>query len=212
MNTPPKPKDAIRYDPNRFRPKRARKRSDLDGVWSLFIEEKDIARLVGEIISTWPYVEEGMVDVLGLLLGDDTTAPRFIFRSVINQQGRIHMLRQLLANLPRNSDKPVGYDEVIDEFARLNTIRNGYMHGLWKTHQPTAKVYLSEPEGDHLFALDDRRVTKNEVVTVLRRMRLLIAKIGHGKNGLHLHLSGTPPLDPPESLLGQYGATFLPIP
>jgi hypothetical protein len=117
------------------------------------------------------------VAVLSVLLDDFTTAPRYIFRSLINQQARIEIMRNLLQNTARNAHLDSSFDEILNEFASLNHIRNGYAHGIWHSKVEARTAHLAEPMGDHWFFLKYRRVTKKELLLVGDRMAALLKQL-----------------------------------
>ena len=46
---------------------------------------------------------------------------RQIFRSITSQDGRVKLMRNLLETLPHNKSKSLRYDEMINEFASINS-------------------------------------------------------------------------------------------
>jgi hypothetical protein len=131
---------------------------------------------LGAIVSRWSHVEEFMTRVLGDLLGVTSGAVplRQMFRSIINAQTRITVMRNLLERAPRNRDKGPEYDELLDEFSAVNGLRNKYIHGLWSTHRGSGAVYFAEPTTDDFWFLTSRKIELQELEAVLVRI-----------NGLH---------------------------
>jgi hypothetical protein len=82
----------------------------------------------------------------------------------------------LLQRTQLNRNKDTYYDEILDEFDKLNGKRNAYSHGLWYTHE-SGSVYISEQSiGDHHW-LEARPVKLEEIEDTLTRMGNLWAKI-----------------------------------
>jgi hypothetical protein len=127
----------------------------------------------GHMASLWPHIEDRMIDVLTELLGGNADLPsRQIFRSIVSAQGRIKVMRSLLQRTELNDNKDQIYDEVINEFAALNDLRNALLHGLWYTHE-SGSVYFVEESVDDLSVFHAREVTAEEIETLINRMREL---------------------------------------
>lgn len=105
-----------------------------DGAYTGGIGDDQFAAALGQIASMWPHVEELMIHVFhDLLKIQDRILSGQIFRSIVNAHLRITMMRTALEESPSNQARPEFYDEVIDEFSKLNAARNTYLHGLWFT-------------------------------------------------------------------------------
>lgn len=175
MNTP------RTKQPKRYTGKRKEKsKSEPYGVYIYALENPEFAKVLGEIVSYWSHIEEEMIDILESLLGgseDNNNVPaRQIFRSIISEQARIKVMRSLLEFAEINHDKPKDYDEIIDEFAKLNKIRNTYVHGLWYTHESN-RVFLRETTAEEHFFTERREVKIKELKTVVTRMENLYERI-----------------------------------
>jgi hypothetical protein len=135
-----------------------------------------------------------MIRILSALLkrGEPTPA-RQIFRSVVNQQIRLRIMRTLLEQTEQNRALDTAYDEVIDEFDSLNGLRNKFLHGLWWTHTESGRVFFAEPSLDEFSFLDQREVKKKELETTLRRMATLTRRIYLGTPLSSLPISHRPP-------------------
>lgn len=102
--------------------------------WIGTITDPKFAEVLGHIVAQWAHLEETMIDILELLLGDSGDhAARQVFRSVNSTQARIKIMRTLLEESKLNEHRGAVFDEIIDEFAALTTERNNYAHGLWWT-------------------------------------------------------------------------------
>jgi hypothetical protein len=170
MNTP-STKPPVRYS----HAKRKRENTPT-GTYIQNLEDEKFLLHLGAIASRWPQVEELMTNVLGDLLGvTGSNIPlRQLYRSIVNAKIRIDILRNLLQRTQRNADKGPEYDELIDEFAAVNKLRNKYLHGLWSTHQQTGATYFAEPSTDDFIFLTSRKIEVDELEAVLIRV-----------NGLH---------------------------
>jgi hypothetical protein len=126
MNTPrSKP-------PKRYSEPKPTKRLRPDGGYSAGIYNAAFAVAIGQMTGVWPSVEEQMVGIFMILTGiKDLQSARQVFRSIINEQIRIKIMRNMLERSPAHTDKGQIYDEIIDEFHALGGIRNKYVHGLW---------------------------------------------------------------------------------
>ena len=123
MSTPPT------KSPRRYKPKIS---NAPVGSYSSRIYPDKFALAIGRLATVWPYVEERMVGLFTELLDiPGKQSGRLIFRSIINQNIRITVMRNLLEKSPHHKDKTAYFDELIDEFASLNVARNTYLHGLW---------------------------------------------------------------------------------
>jgi len=123
-----------------------------------------------------------MISFMSDLMGTDLhLAPaRQVFRSVVSSEARIAIMRSLLEEAEVNRDKDASYDEILDEFASLNKIRNAYAHGLWSTSvDEKQSVWLEETSTDPfaVFFAKKRRVSLKELIGALERMSVLIEKI-----------------------------------
>jgi hypothetical protein len=137
------------------------------------ITNAEIGATFGRMASLWPHIEDAMIDVLTELLGGNAELPsRQIFRSIVAVQARIKVMRSLLQRTELNERKDQIYDEVINEFAALNDLRNTFLHGLWYTHQ-SGRVFFVEESIDDLSVFHAREVTVQEVETIIGRMTAL---------------------------------------
>lgn len=143
------------------------------------MQDAAIILRVGSITTGWAHVEDQMVHILKMLadLPNAHTAT-YIFRSIINQQARLSVLRTHLEKHYLSREKDSFFDEVLAEFDSLNSQRNAYSHGLWYTDQQNGETLLAEPIGPIFLTLDAaRRVTVAELDLVIARMNGLVRKI-----------------------------------
>lgn len=164
------------------------KSHQLPGPAYFGITEQETALAYAQAISYWPHLEEVMIDLFGELLTGDPDRPadplysgRQIFRTIINASTRINVMRTLLEKTPVNSNKPALFDEILDEYNRLNTVRNDYVHGLWWTTE--GRVMLAKPTTEYSWHSEPREVSANELALFLAEMRALHDKTNmrHGK-------------------------------
>ena len=156
------------------------KRTSPDGTYDYAVTNAEFNRYIGEIISKWPHVEEQMVGVFAELLGvyAHKVPMRQVFRSIRSQHTRITIMRNLLEETSLNAQKGIEYDEIIDEFASLNTARNRYAHGMWLTHESGA-VFLADSEGEYFFTSSEPKEIKiTELEDVLNRMKKFEKRVG----------------------------------
>lgn len=195
MNTPPS------KSPKRFKEARLdAKRLLPSGSYHLGAHHADYAQVLGLIASTFPHLEDSMIGVFAFLLdpkSNSSGVAKEIFRTVVNQQIRIQIMQTFLEKSPRHAKTPTHYDEIIDEFSKLNGLRNIYLHGLWTTHD-TGDTFFTETSAEIFGELYPRKVDIKELLGVLDRMRILQIKAS-----LHDHperwgslLTPTPHLPP----------------
>jgi hypothetical protein len=140
------------------------------GIFDGGIKEPAFAAKFGEMASLWPHIEDKMIDVLTELLGGDYGLPsRQIYRSIISPQARIKVLRSLLERTEMNQRKDKIYDEILNEFASLNNLRNTYLHGLWHTHEG-GRVFFIEASVDETSLFENREVKIEEIVSAIGKM------------------------------------------
>jgi hypothetical protein len=144
-----------------------------DGRYDSGIREPHFAAKFGEMASLWPHIEDRMIDILTELLGGYSSIPAHeIFRSIISVQARINVMRALLHRTELNDNKDQIYDEVIDEFNALNTLRNKYVHGLWQTNE-SGKIFFVEPSIDQKSVFESREMPVSEIEALIDRMNAL---------------------------------------
>lgn len=147
-------------------------------MYAAGIHNDEIAKRVVNIIAEFVQIEEYMTNVLAVLLGAKETAPsRLVVRTIKNPKAKIDLMKTLLEEAPHNIRLDSFYDEVIDEFAALNRIRNSYVHGIWWTHS-SKDVYLSEFLNE-IEALQPRHIQVAELDAILKRQYTLIEKLFH---------------------------------
>jgi hypothetical protein len=164
--------------PKRYPPDRTRRPPiPTDGAYETGVTSAPMAELLGQLATYWPQVEDAMVDYFhDLVGGHDILTSRLIFKSLINPQARIKVLKRLLERSPMNKEKGDTYDGIIKEFSDLNDARNTYLHGLWETYED-GRSFLAELSLDEDYFRNQREVKPDEVRDVLRRMQSLRATI-----------------------------------
>lgn len=135
------------------------------------IENEQIAKAVGEILTRWPHVEDHMISLFSELttIADLATA-RLVFRTIVNQNARIDIMRSMLAEAPHNMSLDKWSDHAIDEFASLNSMRNKYAHGLWWTRKSDNVVFLEERSDSYNAFEKRRRISAAELAEVQDRI------------------------------------------
>ena len=190
MNTP-RTKPPVRYSP---------KLGDApEGMYSAGIANMGLATAVGCIITYWPHTEEHMVTLFGELVGiEDDASARLVFRSIINQNTRLAIMRAMLEKSPQHKTQPLDLDELISEFASLNGTRNAYAHGLWYTHEDGKRIFIEEETAAYDKFLDKREVTSKELENVLSRMVELVGKLIERHKRVMLARELASPQTPPQ--------------
>jgi hypothetical protein len=123
-----------------------------DGTVTLGIHSGEAAAIFAAVVSEFVYLEQAMELVLSRLLGADNNAASHISRQILSPSVRVDMMRALLERAPHNKDKPDYFDEIINEFKEISTLRNHYVHGKWETGEDGKQLYLVRP-GDDPYAL-----------------------------------------------------------
>jgi hypothetical protein len=125
-----------------------------------------------------------MVHVFAELLNiSDSDSARQVFRSIINQRTRLDLMRNALECWPAHQHKPQELDDILSEFAALNTARNQYLHGLWYTHNESGRVFLVDETEDYDYFHKRREVKPNALLATLKRMTAFIRRIRNRQGG-----------------------------
>jgi hypothetical protein len=139
------------------------------------ILEPLMAEAMGNILTLWPHVEGHMIFIFRELIGiEDMGNARLVFRSIINQNARISVMKAMLEKSPTHAETSDWFDKIIDEFGALNRIRNTYAHSLWLTHKHTQRIYLNEETDSYEWRGPRREVKVDELVTLLNRVTAFI--------------------------------------
>lgn len=137
-----------------------------------------MCQYVGYIITFWPQMEERMVPFFADLMGvENEHDARIIFRSIINQNSRIAVMRSLLEKSPNHKERSEWFDKLIDEYASLNRIRNTYAHSLWYTRESDDAIFIEEDTEAHLPFLRKRKVEVKEIISILMRFNSLSGEL-----------------------------------
>jgi hypothetical protein len=163
MNTPRSKK------PKRYTTRASSEAND-EAEYEPGILEPRMAEAMGNILTIWPHVEGHMVFVFGKLIGvGDMGNARLIFRSIINQNTRISIMKTMLEKSPIHAETSDWFDKIVDEFAALNRIRNTYAHCLWLTHTQTQRIYLTEETDSYGWRGPRREVKVDELIALAER-------------------------------------------
>jgi uncharacterized protein (UPF0335 family) len=170
------------------------------------LQNKELLVFVGRIITYLPQIEERMIEVMALLMGDKLAPARQVFRSLNSEDARVKVMRSMLEQSHINRDKGREFDEIIDLFAEVKKARNIYAHGLWRSHHPSQRAFIQEASADETATfLSEREVKASELRAVLKRMGELWNKtlaVTHpevfGPNAKRLASPETPPAPPHE--------------
>lgn len=107
-----------------------------EGLFQMDLTNDKFIHALGRIASLWPHTEARMLGIFSTLLHPDAgVAPtRQLYYSIVNAQIRIQIMKNVLEGSFRNRGKGAEYDDIIDEYAALNTLRNKYPI-IYLTHQ-----------------------------------------------------------------------------
>lgn len=172
MNTKPT-KKAKRWKPAPF------KTSLPLGIFRPGISRPDFALAISTIITAWPHVEEHIMQVFADLVGltpNNLNPIRQLYRSIASAQIRIKIMKNMLEHGQNNRNRSEIYDHIIDEFYKLNDLRNKYAHGLWTQHS-SKDVFLSEYSLSDHWLFEARKIDIRELHEVIGRIRSLEQKL-----------------------------------
>lgn len=142
------------------------------GMWN-----PEFAAEYGKLVAYWPHIEDRLQDVMGELIGSFMETPtRQVFRAIASQDARIKVMRSLLQNSKRNKNKGEAYDDIIDDFEKLNRKRNKFVHGLWWTHD-SGRMYLQPASTEEFSFLSQREVKIEEIKEIVAEMSELWRRV-----------------------------------
>src|SRR5262245_16835070 len=145
---------------------------NLSGAYSAGLWNDVYAAFLGRIAGSMPQVEELMIDLTALLLGDPAMPARPIFRGMAGEEARTRMLRALLERGPVNTRKGPAFDATITSYAAARRRWRAYVHGLWYTHE-NGRTFLAAPAGEAASVLVAREVKAAELAAELDRLNEL---------------------------------------
>jgi hypothetical protein len=130
------------------------------------------------IATMFVHLEVEMDTVLAILMdASDNKTAGYILTAIKSPRGRIDLLTDLLELSPVNQKRPPEYDQIIKEFASVNTARNKFVHGQWWTNVETNEVFFAE-EDDHGFGFfASRPVQPTELQVLVRRIQELYLRV-----------------------------------
>lgn len=103
---------------------------------------------LGRITTAWAIVEEAASELFSIILNSARGGP-VAFRAIVSTEARINVMRKVLEHKsPAATFYHQGFDRLVDEFDRLNGMRNKYVHWSWFYHEPTATPYIRRNTGD----------------------------------------------------------------
>jgi hypothetical protein len=129
--------------PRRYQPGRWTKHLNPDGQYAMGLPA-DMAKTLGDFVTSFSHLEQTMLAVLGGLMGDvngDTVQP--IWASIRSNRQRYRLMKDILETHRLAKDFGNETDLILEEFNRLIDLRNSYVHGLWQTHVDLDQVYLT---------------------------------------------------------------------
>jgi len=136
------------------------------------VSDPAILALLGKFIVTWNHAEHMMIVVFEHLLNlaNNFDTAKLIFTSIINAQTRIEMMRTLLESGVNNANKSADFDALLDEFAKLNKLRNTYVHGLWFTNEKSGRACIKLDMTEFMPSIDNFQVvTQRELELLIER-------------------------------------------
>lgn len=169
MNVP-RSRPIVRWNNRPSQKKKARLPKSPDGRYHAGLFNQEIGAAVASIIAQLPHIEERMIQVMAILIGDNNAPAREIFRSLNSEDARVKVMRSLLHTAQRNMAKGPEFDELIDLFVEIKKKRNSYAHGQWWTHQ-SGRVFLDEPSPDWTDTyLSRREIKAGELNAAIKRI------------------------------------------
>jgi hypothetical protein len=85
-------------------------------------------------------------------------------------------MRTLLQRSRTNKGKGAEFDQILDEFEKVNSLRNAYIHGRWWTHE-SGDTYLQSDNSLPSTHARYRKVTTKELEAFHTRLGTLAARI-----------------------------------
>jgi hypothetical protein len=142
------------------------------------IRNADYAFAFAQLVSEFTHLEATIGRLLAVLLRIEDSRSQiahYIWRTIINAETRIAVLRTLLEEAHFNEDQPDELDGFIAEFEQLKSRRNAYVHGQWYTRVDTGQMLLAKPRAHpHGFgAFTTKPLPLAELDETLARIRKL---------------------------------------
>lgn len=136
------------------------------GIWS-----SGHAICVANIAAEFVHLEDQMAFLLAALLGTgDLAATRHLLKAIKSPRGRVDVMTDLLQKAPSNALAPSTYDDILKEFAAINSRRNAYIHGYWWTFVDNSTTWLSEGTSGSTIFLKARAVEIDELNALMVRI------------------------------------------
>ena len=103
------------------------------------------------LVTEFTHLEHTMERVLSLIMKSDEMTAAHVMRSIVSANARIQLMRNLLERARHNSDKTSEYDEIIEEYSKINTNRNEFVHARWYTNIQSGKIFIIKRSDDKLI-------------------------------------------------------------
>jgi hypothetical protein len=120
----------------------------------------EYATQLGVAVSHWAYAEEALTHILMHLLGTDSDRAEIVFYASNSERFRADLIRHLAtAYIPKNGIHG-DLNKALRRFVELASLRNLYVHGLWKHHGNNRLYVVSTKSGPIDWFGKEHRVTK----------------------------------------------------
>lgn len=137
----------------------------------------EAAAYLGHIVAAYTRLEQRMVRIFRIILGIESgEAAALAYAAIRAPQTRWEIARRVLENDHIHIKTTEDYDNLIDEFRRITSARNEYVHGDW-AHDNRGGLWLVSTQGTVTDSLNPRRVPKSEFQTILNNIEALESKI-----------------------------------
>lgn len=155
------------------------------GHFSVALDSPEFGNQFALLVTEFTHLEFAMERVLGVLLQVDSTTAAHVMRSILSVKARIAMMRAVLQRARHTATFPDEFDDILDEFQSINSLRNDYVHGRWFTDINTGTVYIIKPNEDPLIAdmsamneikVSELEVVRNRIVQLQLKISLALAR------------------------------------
>ena len=149
------------------------------GVFGLGLAHRDAALEFAIFVTSFTYLEEDMEKFLAYLMDVDEDIASHAMRSITSPQSKIKLLKNILERSRINTHKSQDFDDIINEFQLINTLRNNIVHAKYQVKEDTGEIYWLDIKKDTML-LDHAAFEKfdvSEITTAQKRMLELKIKI-----------------------------------
>lgn len=123
-----------------------------EGHFGLAIEDREIAIEFTLFVTEFNHLEEALERFAAFILQTDGETAAHILRSIASAKARILLLRNVLQRARHNSKKPEVFDCILNDFEKLNDLRNKFVHAKYMTSETGEVLWLPRNQDTMLVA------------------------------------------------------------